>query len=63
MYIHLGVVELETLISSVSTSVLGQRMSRRFDGREYAMVKLVIRMLPSVSSLCRHWRVGAHVSS
>ena len=63
MYDYIAVVDLEMLISSVSTGVLGQRMSRRFVGREYAMVKLVIRMLPSVSSLCRHWRVGAHSSS
>ena len=41
---YVGDVDLEMLISSVSTRLLGHMMSQRFVGREYAIMQLVISM-------------------
>ena len=60
MWSYVDYVDLDTLMSSVSLKVEGQRMSRRLVGWEYAIVKLLIHVLPSIS---RHCSVVAHVSS
>ena len=47
----------------VSCNVVGQRMSLMLGSREYAIVNLLIFMLQPISSLWKHCRVSAQVSS